>query len=81
MASLLSLHYELEKKLEYGDHIHVVDGECFTPLVFSTLSVSPLSCTWWKAGFQLKTLRLLLFSFAVLFIVMLSLIFLYIEHL
>ena len=57
VASLFQCH-ELEKKREYGDCIRVVDGECFTPLVFSTLDVFPLSCTWWKAWFQLKTFTL-----------------------
>ena len=34
-ASLFRRH-KLEKKCEYGDCTHVVDGESFTPLVFST---------------------------------------------
>jgi len=35
IASLFRRH-ELEKKHEYGDSVRTVDGESFTPLVFST---------------------------------------------
>ena len=35
VASLFHRH-KLEKKREYGDRTRVVDGESFTPLVFST---------------------------------------------
>ena len=35
VASLFHRH-ELEKRREYGDRTRVIDGESFTPLVFST---------------------------------------------
>jgi len=34
VASIFHRH-EIEKKHEYGDRIHVVGGESFTPLIFS----------------------------------------------
>ena len=54
--------HELEKKREYGDRIHNVDCESFTPLVFSTFGglskEATISTTVWQTFYHRSTIRL-----------------------